>query len=221
MAAPLPPIGQQSRRSQVADALRAAITNGRYQPGDRLVELELAAQLGTSRAPVREALRQLETEGLVVSYPYRGTEVATVSQEEIEEVLIPIRLTLERFAFTHALPKVDDALLAELDQLIADMRSAADAEDAEALAAHDVRFHELVIERAGQTQCLQIWRTIEPRVRAYFRRDAPAHPSRYAVAEQHERLLAQLRAGDEAALLSELDEHIHTYLRGGADAAGS
>lgn len=73
-------------------------------PGDKLVELDLSAQLGTSRAPVREALRQLEQEGLVVSYPYRGTEVLSVSQEEIEQVLVPIQLTIERFAFTQALP---------------------------------------------------------------------------------------------------------------------
>lgn len=179
MAAPLSPISQHSRRSRVAEALRAAITNGRYLPGYRLieVEVELASQLGTSRAPVREALRQLEVEGLVVSYPYRGTEVAAVSQEEIEEVLVPIRMTLERFAFTQALPKVDAGLIAELEQLIADMR--ADAGDADALAAHDVRFHELVIQRSGQTNCLQVWRTIEPRVRAYFRRDAPG--ARFAV----------------------------------------
>jgi len=205
-------IGQESRRDRVAHALRDAITSGRYLPGERLVELELASQLGTSRGPIREALRQLETEGVVVSYPYRGTEVASVSQEEIEQVLIPIRLVIERFAFAKALPRLDDATLAELEQLVDTMRRAADEDAAGVLAEADVRFHELVLLRSEQLHCLQIWRIIQPRVRAYFRRDAPAHPSRYAVADQHQRLLDALRSGDPERVLAELDEHIRTHL---------
>ena len=85
----LPMLKQDSRRHRVAEALRASIVSGRLRPGDRLREVELATQLGTSRAPVREALRQLEQEGLVLSSPYRGTEVIGVSQEEVEEVLVP------------------------------------------------------------------------------------------------------------------------------------
>src|SRR5262245_2591404 len=99
---PLPQIGQKSLRHQVLETLREAIITGRFQPGNRLVEEELCLQLGVSRGPVREALRQLEQEGLVVSFPYRATEVIGVSEEEVREVLIPMRLTLERFAFRHA-----------------------------------------------------------------------------------------------------------------------
>lgn len=79
----------QSRREHVVQILRNEITGGRLTPGDRLVELDLAKQLGTSRAPVREALRQLEQEGLVISHPYRGSEVLGVSQDEVEQVLSP------------------------------------------------------------------------------------------------------------------------------------
>ena len=87
------------RRERVLEALREAIVVGRYEDGDRLIEDRIARELSTSRGPVREALRQLEHEGLVVSLPYRATEVLGISQEEIAEVLVPIRLTLETFAF--------------------------------------------------------------------------------------------------------------------------
>jgi DNA-binding GntR family transcriptional regulator len=195
--------------------LRNAITSGRFQPGERLVELDLAEQLGTSRGPIREALRQLETEGLIVSYPYRGTEVASVSHEEVEHVLIPIRLIIERFAFLKALPQLDDAALDELGGLVTKMRRAADDEAPDELAEADVRFHELVLQRSEQTNCLQVWRTIEPRVRAYFRRDAPAHSARYAVADQHQRLLDALLSGKPDRVLAELDDHIKTRLEDG------
>src|SRR5215510_4314328 len=102
------------RREQVVDHLREAITVGRLADGDRLIEERIATELQTSRGPVREALRQLEHEGLVVSYPYRGAVVLGVSEEEIQQVLIPIRLTLERFSFMKALEQIDDADFAGL-----------------------------------------------------------------------------------------------------------
>jgi len=193
-------------------SLRDAIVTGRLRPGDRLTETELAHQLGTSRAPVREALRQLEYEGLVANSPYRTTEVLGISQEEIERVLVPVRLTLELFAFRKALPRLDDDDLAALERLVRLMRHTAAEGDANALAEADVRFHELIIARAGQTHCLQLWRMIEPRVRAHFRRDAPKHPDRDEVPNQHEWLLAVLSRGDETEVLAELERHINAFL---------
>lgn len=205
----LPP---SSRRHQVAASLRSAIVSGRLLPGDRLTETHLAERLGTSRAPVREALRQLEQEGLVATHPYRGTEVLGVTQEEIEHVLVPIRLTIERFAFRKALPHLTEADLAALEVLVRSMRHAAADGDADALAEADVRFHELVILRSRQEQCLRLWRTIEPRIRAYFRRDAPAHPSPSDVPDQHQELLDVLTTRDEQGVVEALEGHIREFL---------
>lgn len=211
-----------SRRNRALTWLRGEIVGGRLRPGDRLVEADLAKRLGTSRAPVREALRQLEQEGLVTSRPYAVTEVMGLSQAEVEEVLVPIRLTIERFAFASALKELTDDDFEYLAALIAKLRAAGEANDADALAEADLRFHELVIERSGQPHCLQIWRTIEPRVRAYFRRDAPAHPAPDAVAAQHERLLTALKDRDERAALETLEEHIRSYpARDATGASGS
>lgn len=208
---PLPRVSNESRRDRVANVLRAAITSGQFPPGHRLVEMDMAAQLGTSRAPIREALRQLEQEGLVASYPYRGTEVVGVSQDEIEQVLVPIRLTIERFAFRRALPALDDDDFAYLQGLVGEMGVAADQANPERQADADVRFHEYVIERSGQLHCLQIWRAIQPRVRAYFRRDAPTYGTQHELAAQHQRLLDTLRGRDAAAVTAAVEEHIETH----------
>ncbi|ADB33534.1 transcriptional regulator, GntR family [Kribbella flavida DSM 17836] len=202
----IPPITAMSRRHHVAAALRDAISSGMLQPGDRLREPDLAAQFGTSRAPLREALRQLENEGLVVSSPYRGTVVLGISQVEIEEVIVPIRRTLERFALRHALPKLSAADFEQLQRLVDQMDASKD--DADTITQADLQFHELLMERAEQPHCLQIWQLMQPRIRAYFQRDAKTLTSTARPAEQHARLLDALRSGDESQALAELDRHI-------------
>lgn len=207
----LPSVPAASRRERVAEILREAITTGDLEPGQKLTELELAAQLGTSRAPIREALRQLEQEGLVVSYPYRGTEVLGVSQEEIENVLVPIRVALERFAFDKAMAVVTEEDVTHLNAIIDSMEEAAAAGDLARLADDDIRFHEAIVVLSGQQHCLQIWRTIQPRVRAYFRRDANYYSDSRAVAEQHRALLDALRGGDRGEGQAAITEHIRTH----------
>ncbi len=207
----LPEMTHSSLRHRITNVLRKAIVEGRLNPGDRIVEEEVSEQLKVSRGPVREALRQLEQEGLVVIYPYRGTEVLGVSQEEVEEVLVPIRLTLERFAFRHALPHLTEADFNALATIVAAMQRAADEGDLDRLAEDDVRFHELVISRAGQPHCEQVWRTIEPRVRAHFRRDVPAHSSLFELPDEHQELLDALRTRDEATVVTVLEQHIWNY----------
>jgi DNA-binding GntR family transcriptional regulator len=213
----LPEMTAASLRHRITNVLRKAIVEGRLKPGDRIVEEGVSEQLRVSRGPVREALRQLEQEGLVVSFPYRGTEVLGVSQEEVAEILVPIRLTLERFAFRHALVRLTDAELDELARLVAAMRKAAAVADLDRLAEDDVRFHELVISRSGHPHCLQIWKTIEPRVRAHFRRDAPVHPSPFELPDEHQELLDALRTRDEATVLAVLERHIWNYFNVNGD----
>ncbi|MEE6165599.1 MULTISPECIES: GntR family transcriptional regulator [unclassified Mycolicibacterium] len=207
----LPPVPTASRGQRVARTLREAITNGSLLPGQRLLETDLAQNLGTSNGPVREALALLETEGLVVKAPYRGAVVAEVGQDEIEQVLVPVRVVIERFAFAEAAPQLTADDFASLDGLVEQMRAAADRGDTEALAEADIAFHELVIARSRHNHCLQLWRIIQPRVRAYFRRDALAHRERYAVADQHQRLIGALKTNKTEELLAAVDEHIHTH----------
>jgi len=208
---PLRALPSTSRREGVAGVLREAITSGELPPGYKLVELDIAHQLGTSRAPVREALRQLEQEGLIVSYPYRGTAVLGVSQEEIENVLVPVRIALEQFAFRKAMDRMGDDDFTVLEGIVESMESAAARGDLGEIADDDVRFHEAVVIFSGQQHCLQIWRSIQPRVRAYFRRDASYYGNPSDVAGQHRELIDVLRSGDAGAAEKAVVTHIRTH----------
>ena len=195
------------RGRQVVEILRSAIIMGTYEPGERLIEATLSTELGTSRGPVREALRQLENEGLVMSFPYRGAIVLGVSDDEVQEVLIPIRLTLERYSFLRALERMTDEDFAELGKTIWLMEQAARADDLARIVEADLRFHEIVIGASGQTHTVQIWRTIWPRIRAYFFRYGRGQDLRRMV-EEHEELLAALQSRDAERMLAVLEQHI-------------
>ena len=192
---------------QATEILRTAIISGRFDPGDRLIESTLSAELGTSRGPVREALRQLENEGLVMSFPYRGAVVLGVSDEEVHEVLIPIRLTLERYSWTRALEQLTDDDFAELGKQIWLMEQAGKANDLIKLVDADLGFHELVISASGQLHTVQIWRTIWPRIRAYFFRYERFRSFEETV-EEHRELLAALQTRDPEIVLAQLEAHI-------------
>ena len=195
------------RGQQVVEILRRAIIVGAYAPGERLIEATISTELGTSRGPVREALRQLENEGLVMSFPYKGAVVLGVSDEEVQEVLIPIRLTLERYSFTHALARMTDDDLGELGKQVWLMEQAASANDLPRVVEADLRFHEVVISASGQPHTVQIWGTIWPRIRAYFYRYGRGKDLATMVIE-HRELLNALQARDVALMLTVLEEHI-------------
>ena len=154
------------RRAQVVEALRDWITTGRLEDGERLIEETIARELKTSRGPVREALRQLEHEGFVRSFPYRGAVVLGVSDEEVQQVLVPVRLVLENFSFPKAVELMNDADFAELAKQVWVMGEAARTNDLERSVEADMRFHELVLESANQPHTAQVWRSIAPRIRA-------------------------------------------------------
>jgi len=195
------------RGQQVMDAVRTAIISGRFAPGDRLVESALSAEFGTSRGPVREALQQLENEGLVMSFPYRGAVVLGVSDDEVHEVLIPIRLTLERYSFLRAIATMTDDDFAELGKQIWLMEQAGKANDLIKLVEADLAFHEIVISASGQQHTVQIWRTIWPRIRAYFVR-YERHRNFEQTVEEHRVLLAALQSRDPENVLEHLERHI-------------
>jgi DNA-binding GntR family transcriptional regulator len=123
----------------VVEALRDAIVAGELEDGERLIEDKIARELKTSRGPVREALKQLEHEGFVVSYPYRGAVVLGVSDEEVREVLVPVRLVLERFSFPKAAAGMSDDDFAEIAKEVWQMAEAARTQDLARSVEADMR----------------------------------------------------------------------------------
>lgn len=190
----------------MVEALREAIIAGKLEDGERLIEDKIARELKTSRGPVREALKQLEHEGFVISYPYRGAVVLGVSDEEVHEVLIPVRLTLEKFSIPKAVERMDDSDFAELAKEVWMMGEAARTNDLQKSVDADIRFHELLLERSGQPHAAQVWRSIAPRIRAYFFRYGRSNLQR--VSEEHRELLKALQTRDANVIAAALESHI-------------
>jgi DNA-binding GntR family transcriptional regulator len=133
--------------------------------------------------------------------------VLGVSDEEVQEVLIPIRLTLERYSFARALERLTDDDFAELGKQIWVMEEAGKANDLTKLVEADLCFHEIVITASGQLHTMQIWRTISPRIRGYFYRYERSRSFEETV-EEHRILLAALQTRDPEVALTQLERHI-------------
>jgi DNA-binding GntR family transcriptional regulator len=204
----VPPRSQRSLREQVTTAIREAIVHGVLAPGERLREEDLAEELDMSRGPIREAMRQLEQEGLITSYPYRGTAVAEISTQEVLEVLSPIRATLERFALGSVFEDLTEDDFAGFAAVVDEMAIAAAESNLSRVVEVDLAFHRLLVQRSGHFHSLQIWDMIAPRMRVVFFRMGPAHTSLKTIADQHRRLLADLQSGDLELAKDSLAEHI-------------
>lgn len=193
----------RSLHKRAADRLRDAIVTGALPTGSRLIEQDISRQLAVSRGPIREAIRELEQEGLVRSFPHRGAVVVGVTEAEVHQLLIPIRVVIETFAYREAkqLLTADDH--AELERLVADMRTG----DLQRVVEADISFHELVLERSGQPHALQLWRTILPRIRAYFYRHG-GYSDTSKFADEHATLHDALRNGSRRELEKTVREHI-------------
>lgn len=215
VAAELPRLNreQSTMRSGITEALRHRIIDGTLPPGTRVAEEWVSREMGVSRGPVREALRELENEGLVVVYAYRGAFVNEITTDELRDVLIPVRLVLEREACLRALPIMTDGDFRALDEIADEMRVVAAANEGGALLALvdlDVRYHEYLTELGGQYHTLQIWRTIQPRIRAGFYRLGSRHRDLLEISEEHKALLAALRTRDPKVAVDALEIHICT-----------
>ncbi len=190
---------------QVKDRLLQAILDGRYPPGARIVETRVARELGTSQAPVREALRDLEGLGVVESTAFRGARVRRPSAAELLEAFA-VRAELESLAARLAVLQVGDGDLDELGGYVAEMQAAADVGDVHREAIADAAFHSRIIELAGNATLLRVWRTLEPFLRTYITIVAPG-ANRRRIADQHEPVLAALRARDAALVTGVLHQH--------------
>ena len=142
-------------REQVKELLLERILRGDVKPGERLVETRIAQELGTSQAPVREALRDLELLGLVESEAFRGSRVREFSNEELLDVF-PVRAVLEELAAKLAVRRLKGDVSA-LEHEVKEMLKAAKAGDTRTQVAHDIAFHRALVEGAGNPILLQAW----------------------------------------------------------------
>jgi DNA-binding GntR family transcriptional regulator len=192
-------------REQVKDVLLQRIASGELKPGERLVETRIAQELGTSQAPVREALRDLQLMRLVESEPFRGSRVRVVDEEEVMEVF-PVRASLEELSARLAAERLDGdvtALVAELEA----MKEAVRRDDTNALAQHDIAFHRLVVEAAGNSVLEQCWKSlgVESRITISL---YGVYMEPTQAAERHVKLIDAIRDRNAAAAGREARKHV-------------
>ena len=190
---------------QVKDRLLQAILDGRYPPGARIVETRVARELGTSQAPVREALRDLEGLGVVETTAFRGARVRRPSADELLEAFA-IRSELESLGARLAIPNLTEADLAELGGYVAEMQEAADSGDVHREATADAAFHGRIVEMAGNATLSRVWRTLEPFSRTYITIVAPG-ADRRRIADWHQPVLDALAKRDPGLVTAVLHEH--------------
>lgn len=185
--------------------IRESILTGALRPGQQLVQAEIAAQMNISRAPIREALRQLEEEGLVESTPYRGTFVSSVTTRDIVE-LYSLRGTLESMAARLLISHKRDSDVEELEAILARMMEAADTGDRQALNVADIEFHTLLCVLSDHRHLIRSWKTsanLIRRILSFRNRLSTPH----VVVDMHKPIVEAIRNGNATAAQQAIEAH--------------
>ncbi len=202
------PLERRVFREEIREQLIEDILNGRLAPGAKIVETRIAQQFGVSQGPVREALRDLELFGFVVSSPFRGTQVRKISTEELLEIY-PIRAALEGVAARAAAVRIDQPTLVHLEELIEVMREAAGRDNHRAEADADHNFHHAIVKASGNRMVEHVWQTMRLSITTCLTHSI-THRSLHEIAERHVAVLEALRSGDpdraEAAVRRHIEE---------------
>ena len=179
-------------RDVVFHTLREAILKGEIKPGERLMELQLASKLGVSRTPIREAIRMLELEGLAVTTPRKGAEVAKMTEKDMEDVL-QIRKALDELAVGLA-----------CDNIVESQRSG----DVKQIAQADVEFHDVIYQAADNPKLMNMLNNLREQIYRYrveYLKNKSSYPR---LIEEHKEIYEGLKRGDKQAVVEIVSHHV-------------
>lgn len=206
---PLAPPAARSLGDDIAERLRAAILAGRFEPGERLGEERLARLMRVSRGPIRDALTQLERQGLVVIKRNRGAFVARLTPEDLEE-LYTLRLAIERLALQRVCSMAEEDEVAAMQEFVDEIAAHTSAGISERLAADlDLRFHDLIYEAARHRRLLDAWLQMRPQIHVLLlNRNVADDDFRELVVIAHQELVDAIRTRDEPRAVAVLEDHL-------------
>lgn len=214
----------QPLREVVFETLRDAIRKGILKPGERLMEIHLAEQLGVSRTPVREAIRKLELEGYVIMMPRRGTYVSNLSIRDINEVF-EIRTSLDSLASGLAAERITDDELEQLQRLLVIIGEAIKEKNMEKIVEADTKFHDILYQASRNNRLVGIIFNLREQLTS-FRSKSMAYPGRLEeTLEEHRRIVDTIAQGDAEAAQKASEYHMerseHTLLLSMEDQDGN
>ena len=194
-------------RDVVFQTLRQAILRGELEPGERLMEVHLAKRLGVSRTPIREAMRRLELEGLVIMIPRRGAVVASITEKDLRDVL-EVRRTLEMMAVEVACDRITAGELKKLKEAAQEFQKQRDSKDLIRIAQADMDFHEIIYNATGNLRLISILNNLREQMYRY-RLEYLKDTSTYAqLDKEHTCIYQSIQEQDKETAREAIREHI-------------
>ena len=182
-------------RDVVFNTLRKAILRGELKPGERLMEIQLANKLGVSRTPIREAIRKLELEGLVLMIPRKGAEVAQITEKNMQDVL-EVRKALEELSVQLACERITPEQVEEMKMAAEDFRKVLKSGDVTKIAEADVKFHDIIFAATNNQRLITLLNNLREqmyRFRVEYLKQKECYPQ---LLEEHDKLIALISSGE-------------------------
>ena len=182
-------------RDVVFNTLRKAILRGELKPGERLMEIQLAYKLGVSRTPIREAIRKLELEGLVLMIPRKGAEVAQITEKNMQDVL-EVRKALEELSVQLACERITPEQVEEMKMAAEDFRKVLKSGDVTKIAEADVKFHDIIFAATNNQRLITLLNNLREqmyRFRVEYLKQKECYPQ---LLEEHDKLIALISGGE-------------------------
>ena len=194
-------------RDVVFNTLRQAILRGELKPGERLMEIQLANKLGVSRTPIREAIRKLELEGLVLMIPRKGAEVAEITEKSLRDVL-EVRKALEELAVQLACDKITEEGIQELEKCAGEFKKILKSDDITEIAEADVRFHDVIYMATDNQKLIQLLSNLREhmyRYRVEYLKNPEVHEQ---LLKEHEEIICHIKKGEKEEAVRIVCRHI-------------
>lgn len=203
-------------RDVVFNTLRQAILRGELQPGERLLEIHLADKLGVSRTPIREAIRKLELEGLVLMIPRKGAVVAEITEKSLRDVL-EVRRALEELAIKLACERIQDEEIEELKVAAKEFEDALKTGDVTVYAEADVKFHDIIYRTTDNQRLIQLLYNLREQMYRYRVEYLKRDDSHDTLLAEHQYIIETLERRDSDEAVKAVCAHIDNQVTAVAD----
>ncbi len=194
-------------RDVVFNTLREAILKGELQPGERLMELQLAAKLGVSRTPIREAIRMLEQEGLAVTIPRRGAEVAKMTEKDMNDVL-QVREALDELAVSIACELITEEELEKLTEAVKNFEAVIGTKNIKQIADADIVFHDIIYQASRNPKLVAILNNLREQIYRYRIQYLKDEKNYQNLLDEHREILEGLMKKDKELVTNSMRKHV-------------